>query len=594
MQDRSPEAGRGPPISWTVFAILLATLAVYLPAFQNSFVNLDDYTYITSTAPLSWANTKEIFTRYFEGYHPLSMLSLGLTYHFFEFNPWVYHCTNVLLHLANTMLVFWFIYRLTDRRIAAAVTALLFGIHPVHVEAVAWVTSRKDVLYSFFYLLALVQYLRYLRSERLRDYAAAFLLGVLSVMSKGMAASLPLSLLAIDLLRGRRLHAARTIAEKVPFLALSVLFGTISIRAQQSSGYVPAGERFGVSAERVWFACRAFTLYLRNLAVPFKVTAFHPAPPADASSLGYILPVTILALLLIYCSWKLRPVAFGGLFFVANIVLVLQLVPVSDFIIADRYNYLSSIGILFLVGLVPEWAESRGAKLRWSGRGIVVAVSLLLAILTFNQCKVWRNSKTLWSDVLAHYPDSLFALNMRGCANSSLGDHQAALTDFNRAVTISPLYARSYVNRGYARHQSGNLGGAESDYTQAIALRPDDALAHNNRGLVRYGLGDYHAALADYTAAMGLGSDPRMLRLFRSNRAMVHLRLDDPGAALADSDHVLQENPDHYRALLTRARARLVLGDHTGALRDVNKAIAVAPAEEEPVELRREIRRQGT
>jgi len=613
MQDRVPAAGPRLPTFWLIFAVLLITLAVYLPAFQNGFVNLDDYTYITSIAPLSWTNVKRIFAGYFEGYHPLSMLSLGLTYHFCEFNPWPYHFTNVMLHLANTALIFFFVSRLLSPRTESGaeresvqlqavgsrprtvglVTALLFGIHPVHVEAVAWVTSRKDVLYSLFYLLSLLLYLRYLRSRRVRDYAAALLLGLLSVLSKGMAASLPLSLLAIDFLLGRRLRAPRTILEKIPFLAMSGLFGIISVLAQQSSGYMPPSEHLGMSATRTGLACRAFVLYLRNLALPHKVTAFHPYPAADAGSPGYVLAVALLAAALIYCSRKLRPVAFGGLFFAANIVLVLQLLPVANFIIADRYNYLSSAGIFFVVALAFGWSQPRRAPLRWGGRAVLAALGVLLAILSFSQCTTWKSSTTVWTDVLAHYPDSAFALNMRGCAGSAAGNYAAAIADFDRAAAISPSYARSYINRGYARHRSGDLQGAEADYTRAVELRPRNALAHNNRGLVRQALGNCQGALADYTAAIELGRDPRMLLLFRSNRAIAHLRLGDARAALADADHVLLQNPDHYRARLTRARARFALGDIKGAFEDADHAAALAPGDEEPRALKEKIDRES-
>ena len=593
MQDTVPDAGPRLPTFWLLFGIILATLAVYLPAFQNSFVNLDDYAYITSVAPLSWANVRRIFTGYFEGYHPLSMLSLGLTYHFCGVNPWPYHCTNVLLHLANTVLVFVFVSRLaTDSarpRTVALVAALLFGIHPVHVEAVAWVTSRKDVLYSFLYLLSLVLYLRYLRTLRPGSYVGALLLTLLAALSKGMAASMPLTLLTIDFLHGRRLRAIRTIVEKIPFFAVSALFGAVSVLSQQSSGYMPPTERLGVSPERATLACRAFILYLRNLFAPHRVAAFHPYPAPGTGSVGCTLLVVLLILALAYCSWKWRSLAFGGLFFVSNIVLVTQLLPVADFIIADRYNYMSSIGIFFAVGLLFERIESRARPFLWCARAALFSLAVALAVLSFVKCRTWKDSITVWTDVLSHYPDSVFALNMRGCARSAAGDYESAIADFSRAAEVSPAYARSYTNRGYAKHRLGNLRGAESDYTVAITLKPRDPLAHNNRGLVRHALGNHHGALADYTAAIELARDPRMILLFHSNRAIARLDMGEPAAAVGDAELVLRENPDHYRARLTRAKARIALGDREGALDDLNHAIGLAPEEEEPRRLKQKI-----
>src|ERR1043165_1538299 len=214
-----------------LFIIVLISFIAFLPVFHNGFVNLDDDKYIRDNPMLAVFNLKEIFSRYVEGnYHPLTMLTYSIEYQLFGLNAQGYHAVNLLLHLLNVILVFYAILYLSNKTEIALVASLLFGIHPLHVESVAWASELKDLLYTFFFLASYICYLRYIKEPKSKFYFYCLLLFLLSLLSKAMAVSLPLILLLTDYFKGRKLNV-KTWLEKIPFFALSILFGIIAILA---------------------------------------------------------------------------------------------------------------------------------------------------------------------------------------------------------------------------------------------------------------------------------------------------------------------------------------------------------------------------
>jgi hypothetical protein len=272
-------------LSW-IGAICAVTWLAYAPALDDGFVNLDDYAYIAYLQNLSLGHIVQVFVSGFEGYHPLTILSLAICRRFAGMNPWLYHFVNVGLHLINTGLVFWFVYLLSRSHWTAIVAAILFGVHPVHVEAVAWIASRKDVQYASFYLLGLIMYLKYLRSGGGIRYIGTLFFFVLAAFSKGMAVAFPLSMGVIDFWERRPLFSRRSLIEKVPFILLSIMFGIVSVLTQKSSGYIPDATGIQPLGVRAVYALCAVGSYVKSIVLPCELSAFHPYPASVAECVG--------------------------------------------------------------------------------------------------------------------------------------------------------------------------------------------------------------------------------------------------------------------------------------------------------------------
>ena len=604
---------------WCLTTILLTTLAAYAPVFSAAFLNLDDYRYLTAVRPFDAARLAWIFTHFFEGYHPLTLATLGLTFRIAEFNPWPHHAINLLLHLANTTLV----YRLTRRLLpsvpgaggprrssdlpnflAPLLTAAIFALHPIHVEAVAWVTSRKDVLYAFFYLLALLSYLSQSPTvpqsygpKVLRSY----FFFLLAVLSKGMAVSFPLALIALDVAQRRPLTSRTVLLEKLPYWLTALFFGWLSIRAQQASGYVTDLSATGDLLSRASLALAALWLYVAHFFQLDAITAFHPyPPPASLHTYACAGAALLLASLAIAAAtFRRRPaIAFCILFFLATTVLILQIVPVANFIVADRYAYISSIGFCMALALLitraastPQGGARRPAepsplRLRTLALAAAAAYLLTLGLATHAYATSWRDSESLWTHVLARHPTAVFPLNMRGCARNDLGHYTAAIADFDAAASADPTYPRTFLNRGFAHDKLGNSTNALADYDTLLVLDPRNALGHNNRGLIFLRQGKAAEAEREFDAAITSGPGSPSLHLFFANRAEARLAQKNWNGAKADATDALTLFPHAFPAYLTRAEANWRLGNTTAAEADLTSAKSIDPTNPRPDELR--------
>ena len=339
-------------LAWPLAAVVITAVCLS-PTLKNGFVNWDDEYYVVSNALLRGPQWIGIFTRpVVSNYHPLTVLSLAANYAISGAEPWSYLLFSLLLHLANTVLVFWFAWLLSDKKgWVALFTALLFGIHPMHVESVAWISERKDVLYTLFFLLSLIAYWKYLQTDRSAAYWACFLLFACSLLSKPAAIVLPLVLLLLDYWKERP-FTRRVVLEKIPFFLVGGLFAVVTLKLQSVTAMSSLDlYPFWV---RLFFASYAIMVYFAWFFVPYPLSAFHPFPLPD--HLGwtvYLSPIFLLALIfLIWHFRKNRVVVFGLLFFLVNILLVLQLVPIGFTIVSERYTYVPYIGLAFLVAMI--------------------------------------------------------------------------------------------------------------------------------------------------------------------------------------------------------------------------------------------------
>jgi protein O-mannosyl-transferase len=438
-QHQSPAGATEPPYArgLTIAVILLFTFIAFFPSLKNDFLKTwDDQAYVTNNElikNLSGNSILKIFKEdrgLYANYHPLTTLSLAVNYHFSKTDPFGYHLTNLLLHLLNTLLVFSFIYGITKRNTAiAAVTALLFGLSPVHVESVAWISERKDVLYAFFFLASLVAYLNFLRRSDWKWYGLSILLFLCSLLSKAMAASLPLVLILVGFLENRRWNW-KLIPDKIPFFAMAIVFGLYAVRIQ-SEGNAIGGVIFPF-VMRVFHACYGFTAYILKTFLPYGLSAFYPYPYPLINAtwvtdtippVFYLTFITTTAIFFgaVYCiaSGKKNLVVpgFGLLFYACTIALVLQFLPVGRAIMADRYAYIPSVGLFFTAGHFAGILYYKKA-FRIPVLAVVALYAGFMFFLTREQSKVWENDETLWTNVVRNYPnDNRIALAYANRAN---------------------------------------------------------------------------------------------------------------------------------------------------------------------------------
>jgi tetratricopeptide (TPR) repeat protein len=586
---RSGQAGSSQAREILYLLLLLAgTFLIYLPALQGQFVNWDDPLYVTDSPwiRLSPENVKALFFSSPGKVNlPVTRLSLSLNHAISGFEPWSYHLANILLHLLNTFLVYVLVRRLWEALNsakaveAALIGAAFFGLHPLHVESVAWVAERKDVLYTAFFLGSLICYLQYVRQSRGVLFFWSLLLFFLSLLSKAQAVTLPLVLVAVDWLLHRKTSPGRWLLEKGPFFAAALVYGLWNLLLTKgfqagNPDYVDPAVAFSLW-DRLVLSGYAFSHYLLKIIVPLKLSVIYPYPEAAGGALSplywlYLLPILGCIGLAGYLARKCRTAAFALLFFLINILITLQpLTGITPSIMNDRHTYLASLGIFLLLALLALEALKRWVGFR---RGIHVIIFVYLALLagaSFQRSKVWQDSLSLWNDVLSQYDRLAIAWINRGEARAALRDFAGAGRDFNRALELDPKSSLAWANRGAVKIRKGDFQGALPDLEQALSLNAANGDAYVNRGMVRATVGDLPGALADFDRAVALL--PGSVNAW-TNRGFAKIILGDLEGALADCNRALSLAPEHGKALWGRGAAQIRLGKRAEGCLDSEKA----------------------
>ncbi|OWY25828.1 tetratricopeptide repeat protein [Sphingobacteriales bacterium UPWRP_1] len=567
---------------WALGALLLLTLAVYAPHFGNELITTwDDGLYITENPfvkQLNAGNFKAWFTQSIaSNYHPLTIMSLAIDYRISELSPQWYHFVSLVFHLLNTVLVFVFVQLLTNRRypFAALLTAGVFALHPMHVESVAWISERKDVLYTAFFLLSLICYLRYLDKERaVKWYVLCFVFFVLSVLSKPSAVVLPVVLLLIDYYRERSISVAM-FADKLLFLPVSVAIGLATVNIQ-SKDAMPEFERYSF-LQHIQFASYSFMAYIAKMFAPFNLSALHPYPALTKGSLPAVYQIApavavLFAGAVVWSTRKTKLVLFGVGFYLINIVLVLQFFEVGRAIIAERYTYLSYVGLTLPIAiwfnqLLLNRNDIKTVVYRAAG-----VVLLLFAIFSFQRAKVWKNSETLWTDVIEKYPRSDVAYDNRGVYYRSIKQNDKALADYNKVIEINPQYPLTYNNRANIYFDQGKDDLALPDYNKALELDPDNVKALTNRALIFVRAKQYNEADRDFNKAIEL--DPNYASIY-FNRGIYYDLTGQNELALKDFDKYLQLDPKHDGIWNSRGVSNQKLSRFEESIADFSKAMQI-------------------
>jgi len=498
--------------------LALATLLAYLPATHDRFINYDDDEYVTQNQVvqrgLTWAGVKWAFTTWHaSNWHPLTWLSHMTDCELFHLNPGGHHFVNVLFHAANATLLFLLLLSLTDALWPSAFIAALFAWHPLHVESVAWISERKDVLSTFFALLALRSYVRFAREKHRRSFWLAVIFFALGLMSKPMLVTLPWVMLLLDYWPLQRIpdpefkiwKVRRFVLEKWPFFLLAALSATVTFLAQRSEAVaslakVPLTLRFEN-------AIVAYGAYLVKTIWPVRLAVFYPL----AKHIAWQLTATVAAVLLLVsaAAWRRRRhspwLLVGWLWFLGTLVPVIGLVQVGDQAMADRYSYFPLIGIFIAITFtVAEWM-SRAQLPKIAGAAVpgVLVLSACLA-LTENQLRYWRDSEALFTHALAVTKDNALAHLNLGVALEEQDKPEAALIEYQKAAQLDPDRHEMYNNIGKLLMDEGKPEAALNYCRESVRLNPKSQFSHNNLGIVLAELGQFDEALGQFSEAAQL------------------------------------------------------------------------------------------
>ncbi|HYV90996.1 MAG TPA: tetratricopeptide repeat protein [Chitinophagales bacterium] len=570
--------------------ILVITYALYADALSYGFTNWDDDVYVTESSLIHHPeNTMQMITTEVGGnYHPLTMYSLAMDYKRTVNLPAqqqakAFHFTNLFIHLLNVVLVFFFMRVLTKGRLwVSLVCALFFAIHPMHVESVAWVAERKDVLYTFFFLIALITYLRYLDRKQFVWLLVCLASFVLSAASKPAAVVLPITLWAIDYFRGRKIDVGM-ITEKIPFLLISVAAGILTIKAQQQGGAIDITKHYTFFQNFI-FASYATMMYFIKLVYPFSLSNLYPYPNVEgrpiplAYDVAPLIVATGLAAIL-YFGRKQRVILFGVAFFFINIILVLQFFTVGQAIIADRYTYVPYLGLFMIMAW---WLEEKENPLRKFSiplkpilTGVLAFFTVIFMMQTFQRVKVWKDSETLWSDAIEKFPHRiLVAYNNRGIIYRHQKKYDQALADFNEVLKLNSKYELAWGNKGNIYFDLDRNDSAIANYNRALALKPEMWETLANRGTAKAKTGDYHGAIKDLSES--LVHFPTNTSSWQM-RALTYFMMKDFEKSIADDRKVIVLDPRDDESYNEIGVSLQNLNRYKESIPEFDKAIEIAP-----------------
>jgi protein O-mannosyl-transferase len=590
-------------------ALAILTVTTFWSLKDCGFINFDDTVYVYENAyvqsGLNWNSIGQAFSSELAElschWHPLTWLSLMLDYQIFGLNPHGYHLMNLLFHIMNTILLFLIFHRMTKTLWPSAFVAAVFAIHPLHVESVAWIAERKDVLSTFFCMLTMGAYSYYVEYPGFRRYFFVLLFFALGLMAKPMLVTLPFVLLLLDYWPLQRFQKIKTdhkiqtevfeketlevskpadpeykwsliyplLWEKVPLFALAILSSIATYIAAQSGG-LKSMEAFPLGA-RIGNAFISYIAYIGKMIWPSNLAVFYPYPTllVPWQVLGSVILLIAITLAVFRMVKRSPYLATGWLWYIGTLLPVIGIVQAGSQAIADRYTYIPLIGLFIMVAWgVPDLLK------KWKYRKEILltlyALSILcLSIITWTQVGYWQDSITLFNHTLKVTDDNWLAYNSRGVAYKDLGNYGQAIEDYDRAIKIKPGYADAYNNRGLAYNGLRNYSQAIEDLNRAIKFKPRNAEAYNNRGIAYKGIGNYSQAIEDYGRAIEIR--PGYADAY-NNRGNAYSGLGNHRQAIDDYGRAIEIKPDHMAAYNNRGYFSLTHGDNISGCRDARKA----------------------
>ena len=628
-------------IKWMLLSFLLiiiATAACYQPALDNEFTNWDDHKYVHENLMLGsdywkrvgWTTMEAIDTiaktPVAANHHPVTMLSLAWNYNNFQpilengkidLQPKPFIITNISLHIVVAFLIFILIYLLTQGSLLIAfVSAFLFAIHPMHVESVAWIAARKDPLYTFFFIGAIIAFLgTYVnkrkwiwesgKNSKWLWYFLALVLFAFSCGAKPAAVVLPLVLMSVDYYVGRIDSVKSFIMsgiEKIPFFAISIYDGLLTKNIQEDFGAIGETEIYDIG-QKILFASSSLIRYVAKFFAPYELSTFYAYPPiSNIPTFFKIAPFIVIPFLILffYLFRKNKHLIFGMLFFIINLILVLQFLSVGNAIMSERYTYVPYIGLAFIVGYLIDraWKVKKFRAIFYPAIVVLALGSVAFVAAARTQSDVWQNSGSLWTQVVDRNPRDFTARYNRGLhfskvASSTKDENERkrlfeiALSDYELAVKIRPNSYRAHVNRGTVYRSLDKVDKAIRDFTKAISINkseasptsnPDWRLGYANRASVFYLKGRYLEAIEDLQFLYDNTGDTKVLLNIANNRLYAARQTRDSGKldrgkkmyeqSIAEYTQILLVQPKNGEAVYNRSVAYGDLGRKKKALED--------------------------
>ena len=598
--------GSGSKQTLTLCLLLAAgTLALYNRVSRAGFLRYDDDRYVVENlhvrAGVHWPTISWAFTSFEQAnWHPLTWLSHALDCQLFGLNPVGHHYASLLLHAANVVLLFLMLQWLTGYTGRSLTVAVLFAVHPINVESVAWIAERKNVLCMFFFLLTLLAYGRYARRPSVGRYVGVPLLFAMALMSKPMAITLPFVLLLLDYwpigrwrsgedgesrppIRGSGFAVERRsvgwlIIEKLPLLAMSVASAVITLKAQRTAGAVTVKYSHLAHLQN---AIVSYVLYIGMAIWPSRLAALYPYPgggwPTLALALSALFLIVITALVLKYHERRYLP--WGWFWYLGTMVPMIGLVQVGNQAMADRYAYLPFVGLFVMV----VWGSAEAAN-RFSMKEYAAVAALVILIafcaVTYRQLAYWHDDFSLWSHTLAVTHRNFVAEDNFGNALIQAGRYDEGIAHFRAAAEIEPGDPVSEINLGIYAQQHGDLTQAAARYQYALQLAGDPqvrAAAYANLGGVYFTLHDYQQARENFQSALKLKSASPFIFLHMG--LMAHKTADWNNAIHYYAMYVAVEPTDIGYLLLGQAlehagdaeRAKLAYEQAQRSSRDINQ-----------------------
>ncbi len=564
----------------------LVTFMVFTSAIKNDFVNWDDDRNFYENPLVQniskdnfWKNTKEIFSSGVIGnYNPLTTWTFALENRFVGFEiPSRWHLNNIFLHLICVFLSYRIALLLGLSWRGAIFLALLFGIHPMRVESVAWVTERKDVLFGAFYLGALLQYIKYKGDHKNIRWLWMTILFILSLFSKIQAVSLPLSMMAVDYFMDKRWEL-KTIFNKIPFLILSLIFGIIGVVMLKNFGSLATVDdttNFNFF-QRLFVGAFSFIIYLVKLIVPFRMSPLYPYPNTFPSYFYPSILIAPIVLYTLYISYKkeYKALFFGLSFFIVNIIFLLQILGAGQGYLADRFTYIAYFGMFFIIAFyVDKYLENNPSQT--SLFSAIIGVYLMsFAFMTYQQNKIWKNSATLWTHVLQYYQQTTLPYGNRANYYRDNKMYKEALADYNKTIAMKDNQPQAYNSRARLFFDLAKgrdtLLLALADYNKAISYDSTDGEFLVNRGATYARLGDVDKAIENFNIGLKLKPDHAVGYL---NRSIMYNATGQIDLAHKDIESYLKLNPYNADLWYEKGRALRVLERPQEAIKAYDEAI---------------------
>jgi tetratricopeptide (TPR) repeat protein len=563
---------------WICLVLGILNILVYAQVWQHDFVSFDDPQYVTENvhvkAGLTWAGVRWAFTTGEVGnWHPLTWISHMLDVQLFGVRPGPHHLTSLVLHVVNSLLLFGVLWRLTGAQYRSAFVAALFALHPMHVESVAWISERKDVLSTFFWFLGVWAYTDYVREKKWTRYALVLLCLTLGLMSKPMLVTFPFALLLLDYWPLQRRLDARLIVEKIPLFALVAASSVVTFLAQSRSGAVSALAALPLTS-RVANAAIAYVGYIRKIVWPTQLAVLYPYSRDFGWRLGVAVVLLIAVTILAISARRHRYVLVGWLWYLGTLVPVIGIVQVGIQSMADRYTYVPSIGLFIIVAWgVPDLLVA----LPWRRSALLAAAAVVIsacALTARAQVQYWKDSLTLWEHAAGVTPRDAHVETALGSVLSEKGNVAEATAMFMDALELEPSFAEAHNKLGVALADQGHVAEAIPQYEAAIRFKPSLAEAHYNLGNALAAQAKLDEAIAQYHDALRLRPDDAATHNGLGSALDDQGRLDD---AIAEYQQSIQLNPQFADAHNNLGAARAKQGRVDDAIAEFLEALKLNP-----------------